>query len=501
MLLGQVAAIMGGFKCQRIILWVVLLFSLVSCGRPRDAADSDERKLVPLRTAQIRLDRRFVQSSFVNLEEVEVTEAAVDPELEGLAGAVAYTLRSATMPPTYVLEVGDTVAGLPPLVLVHGLGIAGVRDFYPVLESLSADRRVIAIELPGIGRSSLGLGRPHPEAFAQRVSAVVAARVEGEFDLLGHSLGGAVALLVAAGEKERLRRLVLVDVAGVLHQDAFVGSQIEWLSRDAGMLGTGSARTLKLLGRQVVVVSQWLRPSDESIAWGTELLTGVQAQTAIALIQLNLGAALRAQSAPTLIVWGTLDNVAPLRTAELLSSRISRSELQLFEGVGHVPMLDVPDEFSRRVDRFLRKEIAPAAAEVVPAPVSARCSSEQGLVYTGRFSSLILEDCSGIVLDQVMVDRLIIRDSEVDMSRSTITDGIEATESEIRITGGRISGQVALWLAASQADVAGSVLRGSHAAVQSRGESDFLGSAVLIEGPRGEAAVHGHVVLSDGEGF
>ncbi len=457
---------------------------------------------MPVGAAQIALDKQGIQPSSVNSEEFEITEVPVDPEIEGLAGAIAYTLRSADTPPTYVLEVGDSAPGIPPLVLVHGLGDAGVRDFYPVLKSLGVDRRVIAVELPGIGRSSLGDARPHPETFARRVSAVVASRIKGEFDLLGHSLGGAVALLVAAREKEDLRRLVLVDVAGVLHQDAFVGSQIEWMSRDAAILGTGSARTVKLLGHKAVVVSQWLRPSDDSIAWGTELLTGVQAQTALALIQLNLGAALRAQSAPTLIVWGTLDNIAPLRTAELLSSRISRSELQLFEGVGHVPMLEVPVEFSQLVDGFLRrKELSPAPLEVDSVPVSARCDSEEGLVFTGRFSSLILEDCSAIVLDQITAERLIVRESEVDMSRSTITDGIEAFESEIRITGGRVSGQVALWLSASEADVAGAVLRGAHAAVQSQGESDFLGSALFIEGPRGEASVHGHVVLADGEGF
>lgn len=485
----------------RHVLCLAALLNVVACTRSADLPGSRERPLVPVKAAGITVDRSPLQQTVVQAQPLEADEVPPDREIDGLVGAKAYYLHSPDLPSTYVVEVGSSGGGMPPLVLVHGLGEAGVQDFYPVLRTLSATRRVIAVELPGIGRSSLGNSPPHPDLFAERVRAVIAARLEGNFDLLGHSLGGAVALLVAARERQNLRRLVLVDVAGVLHQDAFLGSQIEWMARDAGRLSTGTARVVSLLGHKTMVVSQWLSPSDDSISWGMTRFTGLQAQSALALIQFNFGPALKAQTAPALILWGTLDTVASLRTAELLSSRLVGSQLHFFEGVGHVPMSEVPHEFSKIVEKFLLGPSPVAAPDQVVARANGGCSSQANVVFKGAFSTLVIDDCEGALLDQVTVDRLVIRESEVNISRSNIADGIEASESEIRMTGGSVLGRVALWLDTSEVDVAGTLLWGTHAAVQSQGESDFLGSAVLLEGARGEGSVHGHVVLSDGEGF
>ena len=100
-----------------------------------------------------------------------------------------------------------------PLVLLHG-GIGSGADFAPVLPALAEGRRTIAVDLQGHGRTA-DVDRPlRPATMAADVAGLIEHLGLGRADVLGYSLGGVVALQTAIRHPERVRRLILVSVAG-----------------------------------------------------------------------------------------------------------------------------------------------------------------------------------------------------------------------------------------------------------------------------------------------
>src|SRR5258706_9197023 len=109
----------------------------------------------------------------------------------------------------------------PPVVLVHGLGQNGARDWSRLIPALADGYAVYALDLPGFGQSDKGNRLYSPASFARAIENVIGPRVGGRFTLIGHSMGGAVSLAYAAAYPERIQRLILVDMAGVLHRARF----------------------------------------------------------------------------------------------------------------------------------------------------------------------------------------------------------------------------------------------------------------------------------------
>ena len=131
---------------------------------------------------------------------------------------------------TYVREVGE---GEATLVLVHGAEAEGSM-WEPYMEGLAGGRRVLAVDLPGHG------GTEAPEDLDASASGIaewflglLVAEGLDSVDLLGHSMGGTVALHIALERPELVRRLVLVDTGGLC-----------W---PAGPIGKGVDRFLRIL--------------------------------------------------------------------------------------------------------------------------------------------------------------------------------------------------------------------------------------------------------------
>jgi pimeloyl-ACP methyl ester carboxylesterase len=258
----------------------------------------------------------------------------------------------------------------PPLILLHGLlGYSFSWRF--TLPALAPYATVYAPDMLGAGFSDFppdldcGLS-----GHAERLLKFLNVLGIESFDLLGTSHGGAVAMIAAAmcagqgNSHPHLRRLILSAPVNPWSERG------KWLAPFFGTSG-GSWLFRLTLARWRFLQGYWLRRlyGDASrIPPGT--LAGYQAPfTDFARFNYGLSivshwsADLRKLETllpeiagfPTLLLWGSLDRAVDIRSAEPLRRVFRNCELGVFEGAGHLPYEEVPEEFSRALIRFLTR--------------------------------------------------------------------------------------------------------------------------------------------------
>jgi len=398
-----------------------------------------------------------------------------------------------------VVEAGPDDGRLPPLVLVHGLG-AGARDFYPVLSELARERRVIAFDLPGFGQSDAE-GVHTPMRYAALLHALIEETGHAKVALLGHSMGGAIALLYAGSHPERVAHLVLADVAGVLHREALVCDHVDRTFKPVGDDSAGLGYALTGSVRRLTRNMRKLAPDMARVHASGVLDAVPSASAAIGLIHFNFGEAILAVRAPTLLLWGGRDETASRRTAALLRDRLPTRNFAMLADAGHVPMRDAPARFVELVEQHL-EDTKPVVEESNPRVTSERvgiCRDENHVALQGEYSRIEIDGCHMAILRNVTVGKVVIRNSDVTFTRVRVRAGVVADDAELLITGGSIAGDVAIEVSRSYVDVAGTDMTGVKAAVFARGKSRLLFSVTPMTSSNGPRLLHGDVLLRPGQ--
>ena len=228
---------------------------------------------------------------------------------------------------------------------------------------------------------------------------------------MGHSLGGAVSLLeYAATHPSRLSKLVLIDSAGILASvgahdiTALVGClEGRELARGGDRAGQNRGLDPGAILQSSALRKAFFGGNPNSIA-------------ALALIEHNFGPALDAVRTPTLLLWGSEDDIAPVRTGLLLSKRLANAELRVIEGVGHVPMAEAPAWVLEQLQAFVsRPDQEVIALKREARRGVARCQGERDWTLTGAFERVELDDCKGAKLLDVQTAALVVRNSDVEV--------------------------------------------------------------------------------------
>jgi len=433
-------------------------------------------------------------------------KAPLDPALQGIPGLRASWFNDPSgNERLYVLEAGPRAdsAKTPPLVLIHGVGAIGTGDYYPVLGQLSQHRRILAIDLPGFGRSNPEDQDFGPERLARSVDTVVRACAPGKIDVLGHSSGGALAVLFAAKRADVVRRLVLVDVAGILRPEVLLHGQLHQSLTPMRDKVPGISKVVEKTGSVMIDAIQALVPNAKKVA-DTGLLgdsPGVLAATS--LLDFNFGQAISEVRAPTLILWGQIDYVVPTRIAQLLDDRIAHSELVFIPDSGHVPMKDQPGSMSVLVAKYLDGPEPKKKEPVAPPPLDTTrdglCKEQEEITLTGDYNEILITDCKRFRLLDVRARKVTVRKSEGRIDDSTVSDGLFVHDSDMSITGGKLSGPVALESSESRLDIAGVVIRGSEAAIRAAKKSEIVLSVTPVHSPKTDAILHKELELDDGQ--
>jgi pyruvate dehydrogenase E2 component (dihydrolipoamide acetyltransferase) len=263
------------------------------------------------------------------------------------AGAIAPREIEAGGRRLRVLDIGQGEAA--PIVLVHGFG-ADLNAWMFNQPVLAERRRVVAIDLPGHGGSVKQVGAGDAETFAAAVSDALAALGIGRFHLVGHSMGGAVALMLAGQMPERVASLTLLAPAGL-------GPEVN------GAFIDGFARVARRREAQELLAVLVHDPSLISRAMIEETLRYKRLDGVPAALDtiarawfpdgrqaLDLRPVLAALTVPVQIVWGRDDRIIPVAQAEALAGRMP---VHILAEVGHIPQMEKAGEVNRLIARFV----------------------------------------------------------------------------------------------------------------------------------------------------
>jgi pimeloyl-ACP methyl ester carboxylesterase len=261
----------------------------------------------------------------------------------------------------------------PAILLAHGSN-ASLHTFEPLIRILEDRYRLISFDLQGHG-----LTGPHPrddysaQSMIETIETVAAAAEVERFAIAGNSMGGWIAWRFALANPEKLSALVLISAAGAPPlPDAgqprlYLGARI--MRNPAG----------RFLAKHITprfVVRQSLLDSIANDADVTERMvdrywdllhfpgnrraTGIRAKIDR---EPHYGLRLSELTVPTLIVWGEEDHVIPPYNAHTFDDMIPNSDLQIFDGVGHLAMEEAPQRTAAAISTFLEK-VSPAADQV-----------------------------------------------------------------------------------------------------------------------------------------
>ncbi len=258
-----------------------------------------------------------------------------------------------------------TAGSGPVLLLLHGVTDSS-QTWAPVTPSLARHFTLVAPDLLGHGDSATPRGDYSLGAHANGVRDLQTALGHQRVTVVGHSLGGGIAMQFAYQFPERCERLVLVSSGGL-------GREVHLLLRAAALPGADyvlpllSSRHVVRVGRGVgaVLGRVRLRPSGaiDALARGWAALDNQGSRQAFlhtvrAVIEpagqrVNAGDRLYLAAAlPTLIVWGERDSIIPLEHGRAAHAAMPRSRFVVFPGAGHMPHVDDPERFAAVLTEF-----------------------------------------------------------------------------------------------------------------------------------------------------
>jgi pimeloyl-ACP methyl ester carboxylesterase len=266
------------------------------------------------------------------------------------------------------LSYVDTGSG-PVVLFIHGI-LGSQGQWAHLVGTMQDDHRLVVPDLFGHGESAKPLGDYSLSSHAATMRDLLDHLGIERVTLVGHSLGGGIAMQFFYLFPERVERLVLVSSGGLGREvspmlraatlpgaaqvlsviaSAPVLSRVEALGRGASRLGWRPGADVDAMWRGFSSLGD--RESRQAFLATTRAVVDIGGQSISA--HDHLGEAL---PIPALLVWGTKDRIIPVEHALNMQRMLPDCRLELFEGAGHFPHLDDPERFARVLREFIDAE-------------------------------------------------------------------------------------------------------------------------------------------------
>lgn len=256
----------------------------------------------------------------------------------------------------------------PAILLIHGIG-DNSTTWHTVQATLAQRFTVIAPDLLGHGRSDKPRADYSVAAYANGMRDLLSVLDIDRVTVVGHSLGGGVAMQFAYQFPQLVDRLILVGAGGVT-KDVNVALRIASLPMGSEALAllrlplvlpalqvagkvAGSVFGSTGVGRDIPDMLRILADLPEptaSSAFARTLRAVVDWRGQVVTM---LDRCYLTESVPVQLIWGESDSVIPVSHAQMAHTAMPGSRLEIFEGSGHFPFHDDPDRFVEVVERFI----------------------------------------------------------------------------------------------------------------------------------------------------
>ena len=242
-----------------------------------------------------------------------------------------------------------TGRGEPTLVLIHGFG-DHLMTWRAVVDRLADKYKVIAFDLPGFGVSEKPDAEYTLDAMTDRVRALLG-DIPGRLILVGHSMGGEIALNTALMDPDRIEALVLIAPAGF--DVGLAGMADSMTERRARLIAIWEAARSSILP---VHDPAWLGEPEDRRSYDPSFDPAYRASTSAVLEEFNfegIGRRAAAYGRPVLLIWGGADPVVPVRVADSVRAVLPCTRLEILDRAFHRPQVERPDTVAALILSFV----------------------------------------------------------------------------------------------------------------------------------------------------
>ncbi|MBK6921341.1 MAG: alpha/beta hydrolase [Deltaproteobacteria bacterium] len=275
---------------------------------------------------------------------------------------------------TAKIAVHDTGKGERTLVLIHGLG-SSMPAWQRNIDALAQRYRVVAIDLPGYGKSTKGNYAYSMAFFAQAVRGVVRELQLGRVTLVGHSMGGQIAMTYALDYPEDVEALVLTSPAGL---EAFEDGEARWLAGTVTPEFTCAADAEAVWLRHTQNFHRTPKAAEFMVRDRLAVVGGPDFQAYCMAVSRSVAGMidgpvlhrLHDLDLPTLVLFGNDDGLIPNpflhggsteRLAKKAVAQMPDAELVMLEKAGHMAQFEAAEQWNQAVLRFLADTKEPGA--------------------------------------------------------------------------------------------------------------------------------------------
>ncbi len=252
----------------------------------------------------------------------------------------------------------------PALLFLHGLG-GTWKDWTENLPAFAAIYQVMAIDFPGFGDSDKPEVQYSVEWLTDVVEKFLQERKVDRVNVVGHSMGGLVALNLAARPNSRVEKIIVTDAVGIGDKADFIsyamtkkimGPETRWESLEGTLReGFKSMIDIFIKEQKPKTAREFFESVPKNPFTGNPFLPMTPSvQMTASIIDFDIRPKLASIPQPTLILWGEKDPVAPPKDAGFLKKELTQATLILFPNCGHSLMIEQPALFNQEVERFLQ---------------------------------------------------------------------------------------------------------------------------------------------------
>lgn len=247
----------------------------------------------------------------------------------------------------YYEECGESERAL---LLLHGWGASG-ENWLPVSRDFMSEYRVYTVDFPGFGKSPEPDGAWSVDEYMELTARFIREVIKGKCDIMAHSFGGRVAVLLASEYPELTGKLVLTGCAGLLPKR----TAFQKLKRLAFRLITRVADNR--LTRAALGEDRINKARDAArVKFGSSDYKAASPRMREILqnvLERDLKAYLARIKSPALLVWGDADTATPVWMGRVMEAEIPDAGLVVFEGAGHFAYLEMYPRFKIVARKFL----------------------------------------------------------------------------------------------------------------------------------------------------